>query len=157
MDSDDTIRSRLQSTIASLRYWVPSIADAARVDETERSGFWQISVTPKIAGACPFELILKTDRSSGRFDCVIGGEVYEDRDLASPDEFLPLVEAIADGRVIQRRWLSTATGVLCGVETIVTLGNGRTWQQLRETAPAAADVGGDAVEHRDRHFLPYRR
>ena len=157
MDSDDTIRSRLQSTIASLRYWVPSIADAARVDETERPGFWQISVAPKIAGACPFELILRTDRSSGRFDCVIGGEVYEDRDLASPDEFLPLVEAIADGRVIQRRWLSTATGVLRKVETIVALANGKTWRQVRAVPTAAADADTDAVEHRDRHFLPYRR
>ena len=157
MDSDDTIRSRLQSTIASLRYWVPSIADAARVDETERSGLWQISVTPRVAGACPFELILKTDRSSRSFDCVIGGEVYEDRDLASPDEFLPLVEAIADGKVIQRRWLSSATGVLRKVETVVSLANGKIWRQGREVGAAAADTGTDAVEQRDRHFLPYRR
>ena len=34
---DDVFRSRLQTTITALRYWAPSVADAARLDEDETS------------------------------------------------------------------------------------------------------------------------
>jgi hypothetical protein len=49
---DDIFRSRLQSTITALRYWAPSIADAARLDETEASDYWRLTVKPKVASAC---------------------------------------------------------------------------------------------------------
>ncbi len=55
---DDVFRSRLQATIMALRYWAPSIADAARLEDTETSDYWKIIVTPAMASACPFELIL---------------------------------------------------------------------------------------------------
>ena len=48
---DDVFRSRLQSTITALRYWAPSIADAARLEETETSDYWKIIVAPRRAAA----------------------------------------------------------------------------------------------------------
>ena len=154
MHSDDVFRAQLQNTIASLRYWIPSIADAVRVEEIEDEGFWKISVIPKTQGACPFELIFRADR---HFDMVIAGETFEDLELSSFDLFLPLVEAIADGRVIQRRRVSQATGALREIETIVLLKNGQDWRRLRTLGEATALVTSEDTERRDRHFLSYRR
>ena len=50
---DDVFRSRLQSTITALRYWAPSVADAARLEEAETSDYWKIIVTPAVAERLP--------------------------------------------------------------------------------------------------------
>jgi hypothetical protein len=88
---------------------------------------------------------------------VVADEVYEGRTVTSLDFFLPLVEAIVAGRVIQRRWVSSFTGAVRAVETIIDLGDGK---ELRDGHgnEALATVGSlDSIERHDHHFLPYRR
>lgn len=150
MLSDDVYRSRLAVTIAALRYWVPSVSDAAETEETETSDFWRLAVAPRIAQGCPFELILHSDQ---RHDLIIAGEVYEDRLIGTLDLFLPLAEAIAAGTVLQRQWISAVTGRPLSIETLVTLPSGAVWRD--GVGPASAN--GIPLVSRDRHFLPYRR
>ena len=50
---DDVFRSRLQTTITALRYWAPSIADAARIEEAETGDYWKIVVAPRLAQRLP--------------------------------------------------------------------------------------------------------
>jgi hypothetical protein len=153
-EPDEVFLYLLQSTIASLRYWVPAVADAAQVDEDERPGRWRMSVKPNVPGACPVELTL---RSNKRFDCVIAGEAYDNRVISSLDDFVPLVEAIAQGQVIQRHRISSTTGAPLDIETIVHLPGGREWRQRRYNGTSAPVSPPEAGEFRDRHFLPYRR
>jgi hypothetical protein len=40
---------------------------------------------------------------------VIGDQTYEDRPVETLDLFLPLVESISEGRVIQRRMISSSS------------------------------------------------
>jgi len=143
---DDVYAQQLQGTIEGLRYWVPSVIDVAHVSEESDSGYWRLHVAPRLAGGCPVEIVLRDNRS---FDIAIAAESYEHREAMALSLFLPLVAAIIDGRVIQRRWFSTQTGALRGVESLVFLADGSVWR-----AGAAADGGS---ESRDRHFLPYRR
>ncbi len=154
MISDDVFRSRLETTIASLRYWVPQIADAARIEESQGPGFWKIKVTPHTAGACPFELMLRT---SQHYDVVVGHETYEDRPVESLELFVPLAEAISNGRIIQRRLLSMATGEVAETQTLVDLGQGSEWRASHRSKAFKdlASLGG--CHHRDQHFLPYHR
>ena len=58
---DDVFRARLQATITALQYWAPSIADAARLHESETGDYWKITVMPEVASACPFELTLHAE------------------------------------------------------------------------------------------------
>lgn len=153
MVADDVFRSRLQATIAALRYWVPTIADAAHIEQTEGHDSWKLSVTPAVPAACPFELMLRADQ---HFDIVIAGEMFEDRSIPSLDLFVPLVTAIADGHVIQRWSESPATGARLAVETRVTLDDGSLWSE-RRVLPGGAVIAPADIAIRDRHFLPYRR
>lgn len=154
MTSDDVFRSRLESTIASLRYWVPQIADAARIEEAQAPSFWKIAVTPHVPGACPFELMLRSNQS---FSLVLDREVYEDLPADSLNLFLPLLDAIAEGRVIQRHFVSAATGEVRRVTSIVDLSGDNVWQAGREAGPSVEQTADIPLECRDRHFLPYRR
>lgn len=151
--SDDVALSRLQATIAALRYWVPSIKDAARVDESETDGCWRLSVRPLFREACPFILQIS---SSGRYSLTLDGVTFPERPVESLDVFLPLAEAITDGQVIRRRWFSPNTGVSYQVETIIKLPNGAAWNGvLRQSDGNGGD--GDYGIRQDRHYLPYRR
>lgn len=138
--------SAVQAAIEQLRYWVPTIKDVARVFEGRDEESFLLSIEPKVAAACPVAIAI---RDNGRFDIAIAGETYEDRILSTLDQIVLLLERIADGHVIQRRWISLATGVPQSVETIVALGSGDVWREGR------APDGG--AERHDRHFLPYRR
>jgi hypothetical protein len=151
---DDVFRSRLQSTITALKYWAPSIADTARVEEVETGNFWKISVAPGLANACPFELIMHFDQ---RYDIAVSDESYEGLPIESFDLFLPFVEAVADGNVIQRRRVSRLTGLERSVETLVTLANGATWREAHGDAQRTPSLDDDGTELREHRFLPYRR
>ena len=151
---DDVFRSRLQATITALRYWAPSIADAARVEETEAGDYWKLIVTPMVPSACPFELILHADQ---RYDIAIADETYESRPIDSFDWFLPFAEAIAEGNVVQRHWISRLTGLERSVETLVTLPNGGIWRESRGANHRMPTLDDDGTELRERRFLPYRR
>lgn len=154
MLSDDVFRSRLQVTVASLRYWVPAIADTACVKEIEAEEFWKIDVVPRVAGACPFELVLRADQ---HFDAQIASQIYEDREIVSLGLFLPLVEALAVGQVIERRWLSTATASPLAIETIIMLADGSEWRDGHTLSPAGVGLNKTDAERHDTQFLPYRR
>lgn len=151
---DDLFRSRLQTTITALKYWAPSIADAARVEERETGNYWKIVVAPQLAAACPFELILHFDQ---HYDLAVGEESYESLPIESFDLFLPFVEAISDGRVVQRRWVSRLTGLERSVETLVMLAGGGIWRETRGTSTALPSLDDDGTELREKRFLPYRR
>jgi len=153
MIPDDVYRSRLQATIEELRYWIPSIADWARIEPSEAPASWKLSVEPRTAGAAPFELLLRTDR---HYDLSVAGETFEDQPIDTLDLFLPLVSAISDGRIIQRRRLARFTGAPLSVETRIALGDGSVWSRLR-TLSAGTAMRPEEIEIRDRHFLPYRR
>jgi hypothetical protein len=155
MIADDVYRSQLQGTIAGLKYWIPEIKDVAHVTEETNLDFWKVSVTPHVAGACPFELMLRTDR---KHDLSIAGELYEERPTSTLDVFLPLVQAIAAGQLVQRRLFAKATHLPLSIDTIVSMSDGTTWQAGRAlSAQPAAAAGAAEIETRDRHFLPYRR
>jgi hypothetical protein len=151
MLSDEAYRSRLRAKIASIRYWAPQINDVAKIEESETPEYWKLAVVPRVPGACPFEVILRADRHYG---VVIDSETYEDLPITSFNDFLPLVEAIAEGRVVQSRWISAATGRPEAVQTTVSLEPGRDWCNGTDLDRVAASEGH--VRH-DHHFLPYRR
>jgi hypothetical protein len=151
---DDVFRSRFQATVTALRYWAPSIADAAHLEEAETSDYWKIIVAPHVASACPFELILHADQ---RYDIAISDESYENRPIETFELFLPFVEAVADGSVVQRRWISRLTGLERTVETLVTMANGGIWSDSRGEYHRMPTLEDDGTELRERRFLPYRR
>ncbi|WP_295556456.1 hypothetical protein [uncultured Hyphomicrobium sp.] len=136
----------VEATIEQIRYWVPTISDVARALEARDGESWLLSIEPHLAAACPVAIAL---RQSGRFDISIAGETYENHALQSLDQLVQLLEQIADGHVIQRRWSSAATGAHQGVETLVLLGPELLWR--------GGEEADGSVERRDRHFLPYRR
>lgn len=150
MLSDDVYRYSLRATIEGLRYWVPSIADLARVAQEETDGFWRLDVSPHVSGACPFELVLRDDK---RFDATFAGQSYADVPVTELSLFLPLAEAIVDGRVVQRRWISSQTGARLGIETLIAMPGGTVWRHGTMHDAFHANVW----ESRDHHFLPYRR
>jgi hypothetical protein len=151
---DDVFRARLQTTITALEYWAPSIADAARVEERETGNYWKIAVAPRLAAACPFELILHFDQ---RYDLAVAEEAYEGLPIESFDLFLSFVEAVAAGNVVQRHWVSHLTGLERSVETIVTLAGGGIWREARGDARGMPSLDDDGTELRERRFLPYQR
>jgi hypothetical protein len=151
---DDVFRSRLQSTIMALCYWAPSIADAAHIEEAETGNYWKIKVVPTLQQACPFELILHFDQ---RYDLAVADESYEGLPIESFDIFVPFVEAIANGSIVQRRWVSRLTGLERSVETLVTLPGGGIWREARGEPHLMPTLEDDGTELRERRFLPYRR
>lgn len=146
MMQDDVYRHTLQGTIEELRYWVPSIADVARVAEGGGPEYWHLDVSPKSPGGCPFEMLLRHDQ---HYDLVLAGQNYEFLPVPSLAVFLPLAQAVVDGRIIQRHWISTQTGVLRSIETLIDLGSSGCWRE--------GGRAGEGCERRDLHFLPYRR
>jgi hypothetical protein len=155
MLSDDVFRSRLQATLADLAQWVRSIGDVADAKLVEGPGFCRLTVAPTAAGACPFEMILRADQ---RLDISIGHETYEERAMPPLALLLPLAEAMAEGRVIERRWRSAATGALGAIETIVSPRSGDGWRDhQRVMAEVLPNADGDDYVAEDRHFVPYRR
>ena len=151
---DDVFRTRLQATITALRYWAPTIASAARVEETSSGDYWRLAIVPTTPSACPLELILHSDQS---YDLALAGETYQGRPIDSFDWFLPLAEAVADGQVVQRQRVSRLTGLKHSTQTLVALANGDVWFDGRDTLQSAPPIEDDGTEIRERRFLPYQR
>ena len=82
---------------------------------------------------------------------------YESRPIESFDWFLPFADAIADGQVVQRHWISRLTGLERSVETLVTMAGGSIWRDGRGASPRMPTLEDDGTELRERRFLPYRR
>ncbi len=91
------------------------------------------------------------------YSLTIGGRTYPDLAVDTLDLFPLLVEAIADGRVIERRWSSPNTGVETQVETIIDLGAGRTWRAINRFAALAGLIAIEDCIWSPRYFLPYER
>lgn len=154
MTMDDRYRAKLQSVIASLRYWIPSINDVATVVEDDGGEYWQLGVEPHVSGGCPFEIVIRSD---GFHDIIIEGETYEDQPSDNLDLFLALVEGISRGDVRRRLYHSCASGRVVAVETIVELGGGRTWSRRRDLVPFDSHGESDDLVITDHCYLPYRR
>lgn len=154
MPIDATYLPRLQATIAALRYWIPAISDAARITVSEDGGNWQLVALPHQTGACPFTLTLTRQQT---YSLTIADTSYPDLEVDSLALFQPLVAAIAEGHVHERRWSSLNTGVEVEVETIVDLGADRTWRGSSRLSGIDADLSNGPCIWRPRHFLPYRR
>jgi hypothetical protein len=148
---DDVFRAKLDRTIADLRRWSGALTDCARIDEEDAARYWRLAVRPLAIGACPVELILHHRQ---RCDVAIAEEAYEERAVAEFDLLLPLVEAIANGRVLTRVKKSANTGAALAVETQVRLAGGEVWQADRRLRPHT--IPGPTILE-DRWFLPYRR
>jgi hypothetical protein len=153
MLSDDTFHSALMQTMASLRAWSGFVADVADIEDAEIGDSWHFGLTPHMPGACPVDLVLRSDQ---RFDLNLDGEAYEDRAIETFDLFPRLIEAVADGRVIRRYAVSRATGLLHAVSTLVPLGDGAAFEAGRPIAGAPA-LTDPPLEWRNVHYLPYRR
>ena len=136
---DDVFRSRLQSTITALRYWAPSIADAARIEEAETE---QLLEDHRHADAAERLPVRADPACRPALDLAIADETYENRPIESFDWFVPFADAIADGQVVQRHWISRLTGLERSVETLVTLPGGGIWREARgEPSPDAVARG----------------
>jgi hypothetical protein len=153
MLSDDTFHARLLATMASLRAWSGFVADVAAIEDAEIGDAWHFGLTPHMPGACPVDLVLRRDQ---RFDLTVAGQSYEDREVASLELFPPLMAAIADGRVVRRRAVSRATGLVHHTSTIVRLPDGSVFE-AGYPSPGGPVLADPTLEWRDLHFLPYRR
>lgn len=159
MLSDDVYRARRALTIAELSAWTGFVADVASVEYGSIDGAWRIAMTPRCSTACPVELLLRDDQ---KFDLRIGSETYEDRPIESLDAFLPLLQAIADGRVVTRRTLSALTGLLRETETFVYVApsntfHGRLGSPDGRSLPPPLPGEANGLEIRELHYVPYRR
>lgn len=91
--------------------------DVADSEIVDGDGACVLCVRPKTAGACPFRLELRQDRT---FDVMLDDLRIVNQPIADLDFFLPFVEAIAAGHVVISKLSSAATGLslfrTCAVE-----------------------------------------
>lgn len=149
----DAFRTRLGDAILRLQSWAKGLSDVADVAETKGRGFYRLSIQPHEANACPVELILRDDQN---YDAQIGPESYENRPIEQLEIFLPMLEAIAAGRVVTRSWRTSATETLHSVETILSLDGGILTGE-RDIVGIADAIPRDRCIALDRHWAPYRR
>lgn len=156
MLSDDVYKARRRTTIAAIETWVAGLTSVAAVDVAADAAAWRVSVTPRVPEACAFELVLRDDQ---RYDLSIGAEIHEDLPVESLDLFLPLLQAVAAGNVMTRRFFTAATNMLVKVETIVSGQGGDAawpWRMTRSLPSLTAAAGDELIRH-DRMYVPYAR
>lgn len=153
MLADDAFRAQLRRILTQLRSWAGTLRGAAHIEESEADTFFRLRVTPAADNACAFELIVHQDQ---HFDLAAGPEVYEHMPIEDLALFQPLVEAIADGRVTTRTWVSRNTGATRSVETIIHLPDGLQWRRERLNQPLAAAISAEECEAQDQQYAPYR-
>jgi hypothetical protein len=155
MLQDDAFRAGLRTAIGRIKASLARLASVARIDETETASYWRIAVEPHAETACPFELIVHLQRQS--FDIVIGPEAYESCSIDDQALLPAMVDAIVNGDVITRRWLSANTGAAYSVDTIVALPDGMDWLRSRLEGPAARAIPPASRLSEDHHYAPYAR
>lgn len=157
MLSDDMFRTALAPIVAGLEAWADTLAGVAAVEHGQEGTFWRLALQPIAPAACPVEIIVHQRQT---YDVGIGPESYEDLPLEDLGRLLPLLQAVAAGRVVTRSWTTLATGALGMVETIVEMdvaGRSDTWQRERVLlGPNSAGVRATG-RARDRHYAPYDR
>ena len=147
----DSYRLQLSQLVASIKAWSGFVADVAKVEMQEIGEGWRLAMLPTAPGACPLEVVL--DGREPKCDLKVGREIYEDWPLPSLDIVLPLVEAVAEGRIVTRQMVSAATGLPLAVSTQIALANG-TRIELPSGRP---DISGPASLARSIHYVPYRK
>lgn len=152
MLATDAYLAKLEQTIASLKAWTGFIADVAAIETGEGSSSWRLVIRPKAPQACPVELLLRHDQL---YDIAVASEVYEDQPADDLELFLPLLEAIAEGRVVTRTEQSRVTGAVYAVETRIATAAGKSWVR-RRALPAARLADPEQTIFTDRHYTPYR-
>jgi hypothetical protein len=154
MLSDDVYRAQLGSTFEVLKRRVERYRDVAEIDSLATPEFVRLSIVPHAVGACPLEVMLRADQL---YDISIGAEFYEDCRVQQFAVFEPLIVAVARGDIVQRHYVSVATGAERAIETIVTLADGQYWRKGHQHADVAGAIADDATLYSDRRFVPYRR
>ena len=153
MLSDDVYRTQLSRTFADLVRNIAPLADVAEISHAQTGDYVRLSLLPFARGACAVEIMLRADQ---HYDISIGTEFYEDCVVEQFSLFGPLIEAIVDGHVIQRRHISSMTGTERSIETIVILADGAIWRKGHAHRVASA-LSEDATVFDDRRYVPYRR
>lgn len=154
MFSDDVYRKELGDTITVLEDWALAHGDCSAITTAMTPAYWKLSAIPNTPGACPFELLLRSDQ---KFDLQIADEVYEDKPVDVFAFFPMLVRAIGAGNVDRISIRSALTDTLEAIETRITLEDGWAWIGERRVAPRLARKLDCATEQSCHQFLPYRR
>jgi hypothetical protein len=154
MQPDDVFHRHIAEATADLAQWGKEMAPFAEIVVTGKPAYWAMTVKPRITGACPFELLLRSDQF---YDIVIAREVYEDRPIEDAGIFPILVRSIACGDVERRLVSSCLTGMLQSIETLVVLGDGLQWSANRDIIKPAARAPEDLTEIKTLRFVPYCR
>jgi len=152
---DDRYQTQLAQTKASLLAWSGFVRDVATVTVDDTGATWAFGLVPRTVGACPAALVLERDRQV--YGLALAGESYEAQPVVSFDAFLPLLEAVAGGRVIERRRYVVATHRPASIEMRVGPDAAPLFSCARRLD--GADPGTALADQcaEDRHFLPYRR
>jgi hypothetical protein len=152
---DDRYQTQLAQTKASLLAWSRFVRDVATVTVDDTGATWAFGLVPRTAGACAAALVLERDRQV--YGLALAGESYEDLPVTSFDAFLPLLEAVAAGRVIERRHYGVTTHRPAAIEMRVGPAAAPLFRGTRRLD--GAEPGAPLADHaaEDRHFLPYRR
>lgn len=150
MYSDDVYRAKLRSTFADLKQSLVLLDGAAKVSVDFSEQGARLTIVPRATGACPVELMVRADQ---HYDIAVGALLYEDRPVERLEIFKPLIMAILDGTVVERRYHSALTGIVLGCETIVTMPFGSRW--VEGSGERAGGEGERIAEVK--LFLPYRR
>lgn len=154
MFSTDVYRSKLLTTFEQLKALASPLATVAHIDHLATRDFIKLALVPNAPNACAVELMLRTDQF---YDIAIANEFYEDCPVENFDDFAPLIRAITQGNVAQRRHTSRATGTERAIETLITLPSGTLWRKGHvhpDTAPIIAE--SDTLIS-TRNFVPYQR
>ena len=153
MRANDAFRSELHAAIRDIGAWADGLTDVARVEISETAEHWRLRLSPHAASACPVEIVLSGDQT---YDVMVSQETYEGRPLDSLAEIPRLLAAIAEGRVITRHWMTTATAARHSIATVIEMADGGVWSGERNDDIIGRISGRDACAVRDRHYLPYR-
>lgn len=150
---DDRFQAQLAPTIAGILAWSGFVRDWAVVTYADEPASFSFAMQPLLPACCPIALVLF--RATQTFSLTLGQESYESLPVPSVDLFPKLVEAVAGGNVVERHYLARATGLPVAIE----MRAGPADRPLvAETRWFGASPGSrEAVEWRDRHFLPYSR
>ncbi len=151
---DDVFRERLAETIAALEAWAADNGDVAEIEMAVGAEFWKIRAVPHMTGACPFEILLRTNQT---FSVNLASEVYEDRRIDRFDFFAMFARAVTLGNVERIETLSAATGAREMIEMRVDLEDGWAWIGERRVAPRNSRKFETNEVCRLRRFLSYRR
>lgn len=153
MQPQDVFNRAFDATTADIDSWLPTLRGVAAVEREMTDQYWRGRLRPHEASACPIELMLSRAQV---FDCDIGNESVVGLRIADLGLFLPLLKAVADGRVILRSWSSLATGSVIVREQIVLLGPEQTWAVRRMVRAGTAATEATAVAD-DHVYVSYGR